>query len=199
MFDTAESYAGGQSEIEMCVLHRIHAVTGSCVLTRTAQGSRHQRAELPPLGPDHHDEAVLGRQERTKRHGSLSQAVSNRLALLVHTSTPKITVRSIIEGTRESLQRLGLEYVDVIFAHRADHTGALPLSVSCIEIMTAFSCSPYGGGHSRVQLRGREGLRESISRVSTSLSMLSFPECRPCTGEPLSGLHKRSRRLIVCG
>ena len=83
MFDTAESYAGGQSEIEMCVLHGIHAVTGSCVLTRTSQGSRHQRAELPPLGPDHYDEAVLGRQERTKRHGSISQAVSNRLALSV--------------------------------------------------------------------------------------------------------------------
>lgn len=35
-----------------------------------------------------------------------------------------LTVCSIIEGTRESLARLGLEYVDVIFAHRADHTGA---------------------------------------------------------------------------
>lgn len=31
---------------------------------------------------------------------------------------------SIIEGTKASLQRLGLEYVDVIFAHRPDITGA---------------------------------------------------------------------------
>ena len=30
---------------------------------------------------------------------------------------------SIIEGTRESLDRLQLDYVDVIFAHRPDHTG----------------------------------------------------------------------------
>jgi len=30
---------------------------------------------------------------------------------------------SIIEGTRESLERLQLDYVDVIFAHRADING----------------------------------------------------------------------------
>ncbi|KAH9928387.1 NADP-dependent oxidoreductase domain-containing protein [Fomitopsis serialis] len=30
--------------------------------------------------------------------------------------------RSIVEGTKESLQRLGLDYVDVIFAHRPDNT-----------------------------------------------------------------------------
>lgn len=31
--------------------------------------------------------------------------------------------RSIIEGTKESLERLGLDYVDVIFAHRPDVSG----------------------------------------------------------------------------
>lgn len=30
---------------------------------------------------------------------------------------------SIIEGTKESLQRLQLDYVDIIFAHRPDPTG----------------------------------------------------------------------------
>ena len=30
---------------------------------------------------------------------------------------------SIVEGTKESLERLGLDYVDVLFAHRPDHTG----------------------------------------------------------------------------
>ena len=37
---------------------------------------------------------------------------------------------SIIEGTKESLERLQLDYVDVIFAHRPDSTGgwrALPI------------------------------------------------------------------------
>ena len=35
----------------------------------------------------------------------------------------RIFHNSIIEGTRESLARLGLSYVDVIFAHRHDHNG----------------------------------------------------------------------------
>ncbi|KAI0787553.1 Aldo/keto reductase [Fomes fomentarius] len=41
--------------------------------------------------------------------------------------------KHIIEGTRESLARLGLEYVDVIFAHRADHT--VPME----EVVRAFN------------------------------------------------------------
>ena len=30
---------------------------------------------------------------------------------------------SIVEGTKESLERLGLDNDDVLFAHRPDHTG----------------------------------------------------------------------------
>ncbi|KAG8219206.1 NADP-dependent oxidoreductase domain-containing protein [Butyriboletus roseoflavus] len=41
--------------------------------------------------------------------------------------------RSIIEGTKESLKRLSLDYVDVIFAHRPD------VSVPMEEIVRAFS------------------------------------------------------------
>jgi voltage-dependent potassium channel beta subunit len=41
--------------------------------------------------------------------------------------------KHIIEGTQESLARLGLEYVDVIFAHRHDH------SVPMEEIVRAFN------------------------------------------------------------
>ncbi|KAF8167231.1 voltage-gated potassium channel beta-2 subunit [Crassisporium funariophilum] len=41
--------------------------------------------------------------------------------------------KHIIEGTRESLGRLGLEYVDVIFAHRHDH------NVPMDEIVRAFN------------------------------------------------------------
>jgi len=37
-----------------------------------------------------------------------------------------VCVPSIIEGTKESLQRLKLDYVDVIFAHRPDPTGEYP-------------------------------------------------------------------------
>ncbi len=38
---------------------------------------------------------------------------------------------SIVEGTQESLARLGLDYVDIIFAHRPDHNGR---HMSCIII-----------------------------------------------------------------
>ncbi|KAM5537251.1 hypothetical protein V8D89_009184 [Ganoderma adspersum] len=41
--------------------------------------------------------------------------------------------KHIIEGTKESLERLGLEYVDVIFAHRSDHT--VPME----EVVRAFN------------------------------------------------------------
>ena len=34
------------------------------------------------------------------------------------------TFFSIIEGTKESLVRLGMDYVDVIFAHRHDDHGS---------------------------------------------------------------------------
>lgn len=35
---------------------------------------------------------------------------------------------SIIEGTQQSLSRLGLDYVDVIFAHRPDYTSQCPVA-----------------------------------------------------------------------
>lgn len=34
-----------------------------------------------------------------------------------------LLVHSIIEGTKESLQRLQLDYVDIIFAHQPDPSG----------------------------------------------------------------------------
>ncbi|KAG6898579.1 ATP-sensitive inward rectifier potassium channel 1, partial [Termitomyces sp. T159_Od127] len=39
----------------------------------------------------------------------------------------------IVEGTKESLKRLGMDYVDVIFAHRPDNT--VPME----EIVRAFN------------------------------------------------------------
>lgn len=46
---------------------------------------------------------------------------------MCHGLTSSITAGvggSIIEGTKKSLERLQLDYVDVIFAHRPDHSGA---------------------------------------------------------------------------
>lgn len=51
---------------------------------------------------------------------------------------------SIVEGTRESLKRLGLNYVDIIFAHRPDSSGALQFA-SLIwheNLLTVHECSP---------------------------------------------------------
>lgn len=44
--------------------------------------------------------------------------------MLRYASTTKgSTGYSIIEGTKECLERLQMDYVDVVFAHRADNTG----------------------------------------------------------------------------
>lgn len=61
---------------------------------------------------------------------------------------------SIIEGTRESLERMGLDYVDVLFAHRYDNTGVSCDGSSVIDPMNLmhFVPSSHGGGGSRIQL-----------------------------------------------
>lgn len=61
-----------------------------------------------------------------------SQGSSKRYSCRIHSecSTTSITADhdSIIEGTKKCLDRLQMDYVDVIFAHRPDNTGAfLPL------------------------------------------------------------------------
>ena len=52
---------------------------------------------------------------------SRKQYVGTNFEILI--STDKRGLLSIIEGTQESLARLGLDYVDIIFAHRHDHSG----------------------------------------------------------------------------
>ena len=51
-------------------------------------------------------------------------------------------VLSIVEGTKESLQRLGLDYVDIIFAHRPDPSGE-----------PSFRLCPEVAKHKRMQSR----------------------------------------------
>ncbi|RPD60204.1 Aldo/keto reductase [Lentinus tigrinus ALCF2SS1-6] len=93
MFDTAESYANGQSEIEM---------------GRVIKELNFRRSDL----------VITTKLFWGVRSGPNDMGLSRK---------------HIIEGTRESLQRLGLEYVDVIFAHRADHT--VPME----EVVRAFN------------------------------------------------------------
>ena len=48
---------------------------------------------------------------------------NSRSSKYIILSTLLIYHPSIIEGTKEALERLQLDYVDVIFAHRPDPTG----------------------------------------------------------------------------
>ncbi|KAF9055732.1 NADP-dependent oxidoreductase domain-containing protein [Panaeolus papilionaceus] len=93
MFDTAEAYAGGKSELEM---GRV----------------------IKELGLRRTDLVVTTKLFWGLRKGPNDSGLSRK---------------HIIEGTRESLDRLGLDYVDVIFAHRHDH------SVPMEEIVRAFN------------------------------------------------------------
>lgn len=93
MFDTAEAYAKGQSEIEMGrVIRELgYRRTDLVITTKLFWGTR--------AGPND--------QGLSRKH--------------------------IIEGTTESLERLGLDYVDVIFAHRYD------ITVPMDEVVRAFN------------------------------------------------------------
>ncbi|KAF5334825.1 hypothetical protein D9758_018076 [Tetrapyrgos nigripes] len=91
MFDTAEAYNNGESEIDMHVAPAFICDFRVLTMIRTV-------GEMP----------------------------LRNLDIVVPTSF-------IIEGTQESLARLGLDYVDVIFAHRPDH------SVPMEEIVRAFN------------------------------------------------------------
>ncbi|GJE89546.1 aldo/keto reductase [Phanerochaete sordida] len=93
MFDTAEGYAAGNSEIEMGrVIRELNLRRSDLIITTKIYfGTR--------TGPN--DKGL------SRKH--------------------------IIEGTKASLERLGLDYVDVIFAHRPDST--VPME----EVVRAFN------------------------------------------------------------
>ncbi|KAG5724397.1 putative voltage-gated potassium channel subunit beta [Termitomyces sp. T112] len=93
MFDTAEVYSAGKSELEMGRVIKELGLrrTDLVITTKIFWGTR--------KGPN---------------DGGLSR-------------------KHIIEGTKESLKRLGMDYVDVIFAHRPDNT--VPME----EIVRAFN------------------------------------------------------------
>lgn len=104
-------------------------------------------------------------------------------------------IHSIIEGTQAALGRLGLDYVDVLFAHRPDSSGT---SISMRERPPVLTCTRSADGRdcARVQLRHREGLGTSIYRSSGSI----YSDCRTyrrSTGLRPSGRHSSSRRHSV--
>ena len=78
-------------------------------------------------------------------------------------STEQAKLFSIVEGTQESLARLGLDYVDIIFAHRHDHNGLYRL-LSIINILNNVHSSD-GGNCTRIQLCYRKGLGKNSSLI----------------------------------
>ncbi|KAF8515775.1 Aldo keto reductase [Hysterangium stoloniferum] len=93
MFDTAEAYAAGQSEVEM---------------GRVIKELGYRRSDL----------VITTKLFWGVRNGPNAHGLSRK---------------HIIEGTQESLERLGMDYVDVIFAHRCD------ITVPMEEIVRAFN------------------------------------------------------------
>jgi len=93
MFDTAEEYAAGQSEIEMGrAIRELGYRRSDLVITTKIFWGPHKGPNASGLSRKH-----------------------------------------IIEGTKESLERLGMDYVDVIYAHRAD------ITVPMEEVVRAFN------------------------------------------------------------
>ncbi|KAG6891633.1 hypothetical protein C0992_001319 [Termitomyces sp. T32_za158] len=93
MFDTAEVYSSGKSELEM---GRV----------------------IKELGLRRTDLVITTKLFWGTRKGPNDSGLSRK---------------HIVEGTKESLKRLGMDYVDVIFAHRPDNT--VPME----EIVRAFN------------------------------------------------------------
>lgn len=97
MFDNAETYAAGQSELEM---GRV----------------------IKELGWDRRDIIVTTKvffgTNRKERH-----------------NTRGLSRKHIIEGTECSLERLGLDYVDIVFAHRPDVTTPMEETVRAFNYL----------------------------------------------------------------
>lgn len=120
-FDTAEGYAAGNSEIEMYVPQMVLTVLGCSYSVYTGVASSESSTGVAPISSSRQNctsararaPTTRGCHVNSKFYAALPCELSNRRQLLL----------SIIEGTKESLERLGLDYVDVLFAHRPDSSG----------------------------------------------------------------------------
>jgi aryl-alcohol dehydrogenase-like predicted oxidoreductase len=119
MFDTAEAYAAGNSEQEMQVFDPL--IYWICCLTYIFRGR-----VIKELGFRRTDLIISTKLFWSPRKGPNDAGLSRKQCVATPKS-PSVLNRlnffSIVEGTQESLARLGLDYVDIIFAHRPDHSG----------------------------------------------------------------------------
>ncbi|RLN46016.1 hypothetical protein BBJ28_00026872, partial [Nothophytophthora sp. Chile5] len=115
-FDTAEGYAGGQSEVLM----------GKSIQTGIERGvwSREDLVVSTKI--------FFGTAHQTnKKAGPNEQGLSRK---------------HIVEGTKASLQRLGLDYVDTVFCHRPDPCTPIEETVSLGGTVWEVSDQKYGYG-----------------------------------------------------
>lgn len=84
-------------------------------------------------------------------------SLENSMFKLSHCSIcVNVLLYSIIEGTKESLERLQLDYVDIIFAHRPDPTGRYIWKPDILQSYQKYSA--YWRGGPRFQLCDWKGL-----------------------------------------
>ncbi|KAI6073704.1 Voltage-gated potassium channel subunit beta-2 isoform X2 [Aix galericulata] len=103
LFDTAEVYAAG-----------------NCA------GKHHQEEGVETIQPGHHHQNLLGRKVGSAPTLPCKRAAGARRALTSASSSFRaetergLSRKHIIEGLKASLERLQLDYVDVVFANRPD-------------------------------------------------------------------------------
>ena len=118
MFDTAEAYAKGRSEEEMFVTY--------LSLWSSTLNIQFRGRVIRELGFRRSDIIITTKLFWGIRTGPNDGGLSRKQYAGVAPTNYSVTEalsNSIIEGTRDSLNRLGLEYVDVLYAHRPDRTG----------------------------------------------------------------------------
>lgn len=134
------------------------------------------------------------------RYGSPNDTGLSRKQWVWHwgfskSNTYLFIIKSIIEGTKECLERLQMDYVDVIFAHRPDNTGIVNMFDRILLVLIIFAYSAHGRSSSRIQLRDR-------TRMGASFLFFYFPSGWLCDrrsiGQRRNGVLARLRRLIVC-
>ncbi|GMF43291.1 unnamed protein product [Phytophthora fragariaefolia] len=148
-FDTAEAYAGGQSEEFM----------GKIIATGVERGVWTRE-----------DLVVSTKIFFGTKHGGDQKAGPNEQGL---------SRKHIVEGTKASLKRLGLEYVDTIFCHRPDPCTPIEETVRAMNFVIKQGWAFYWGtsewsAHDIIEaceIADRLGLVRPGSRLSMSSYM----------------------------
>lgn len=106
-----------------------------------------------------------------------------------------LLVHSIIEGTKESLQRLQLDYVDIIFAHQPDPSGEYLLYTPSQYLQTVLhqfrSRRPFGLSTSSLRKAG------FVSPPGVCPESILIDLIRHSTGPHQGGQQSRSKRHTV--